>query len=90
MGKKYKKEKVEYEKKVVTEVWCDWCGGEVEKERQFETREFELQYTRGTAYPSGGNKCWWQVEDLCDRCVMKLRALLADQGIAITGVEVDW
>ena len=91
MTRTYKKETVTYERKTIIDVTCDWCGREIEPAcERFETREFTLEYTEGDSYPSGGSKEGWQVEDLCDACVAKLRSLLIDQGITITSVEVDW
>ena len=69
---------------------CDWCGGEVLKPTyDYETRHFELQFTRGTNYGSdycGANG--WHVPDLCDICVEKLKTILIENGVSV--LPYDW
>jgi len=69
---------------------CDWCDGDIVEEAVYAVREFSLEFSIGSAYPEGGWKEGWQVDDLCDDCVDKLRVLLEGEGISVTKLEVDW
>ena len=84
----------QYEKTVTCQklvrVTCDWCGNEIPQPRDYEVREFTLEFAKGSSYPDCGWKEGWQIEDLCDDCVEKLRGLLEEAKITIAGLEVDW
>ena len=71
---------------------CDWCQGDMSEDDMgaFDVREFSLEFSSGYAYPEGGFSEGWQVEDLCDDCVAKLRAMLEGAGVSVTKLEVDW
>lgn len=88
---KYTKEQV-YERTVA--VICDWCECSIpltpNEYGPGDTREFQLVFTTGTSFPEGGSKEGWEVQDLCDACVIRLRTLLEDQGVRISEVEGDW
>lgn len=86
----YKTQIVQSKREVVTGIFCDWCGTRIGGLDRFETRDFTLQFTEGNSYPDGGSKDGWEVEDLCNKCVAKLRTLLVANGISISGVEIDW
>ena len=91
MTRAYKEVEETYTKRELYSVECDWCGKKPEPEREgYFTRDWALEYTTGNTYPSGGYEEGWQVEDLCDACVEKLRALLVDAGLNVTKVAVDW
>ena len=74
----------------IVQVLCDWCGGDVRQSRGYGDREFTLEFKEGESYPDGGFAEGWQIEDLCDNCVERLRQLLIAQGIRVSTVEIDW
>lgn len=79
------------QRRELEKVTCDWCQAPVEVERGYDTRDFEISFSIGSSYGNdGGHKEGWEVEDLCNTCVKKLRALLEKQGIRITPVKMDW
>ena len=71
---------------------CDWCQGDMSEDDMgaFDVREFSLEFSEGYSCPGGGSREGWQVEDLCDDCVVKLRAALEGMGVSVTKLEVDW
>ena len=79
-----------YEYNHVLKTICDWCEKEVLEPGGHDTREFELEFSEGTSYPEGGSRSGWQVEDLCDNCIYKLRVLLEKKGVTTSALEVDW
>lgn len=81
---------VTYKRKKVIAVKCDKCGDDIPKESRYSTRDFEIEFTRGSAYPDGGHKIGWQVEDLCDNCVDYLKTVLEENGFPTSKVDIDW
>ena len=84
----YKTELKTIEQKVFVSCICDWCGKSLPDHygrKDDKTREFE--FVTGYSYSDdcGGNG--WYIEDLCDECVEKLRNLLVESGIKITGID---
>lgn len=88
--KTYTDEQVTKTVRHVTGTFCDWCGASIPGERTYDVREFTLSFESGYAYPEGGEKKGWRVEDLCDNCVAKLRTLIEKAGIKTVDTEVDW
>lgn len=79
------------ERTKIERVSCDWCGVDVEIERGYDTREFCLEFTKGSSYGNdGGQKTGWEVEDLCNSCVVKLRKLLEESGVHTNQISLDW
>ena len=74
----------------VIETTCDWCGVDIKQAGHYDIREFTLEFAQGEAYSCGGSKEGWQVEDLCDGCIDKLRDLLESNGVRVSVLEVDW
>lgn len=73
--------------KVVKTV-CDGCHQEMPKLEPYETREFDLVFTKGDSYPEGASGKGWRVVDLCDDCANNLRQVLEHLGYHIE--EIDW
>jgi len=70
---------------------CDNCGEEISYAGMYNTREFNLEFTKGTSYPEeGGHKIGWAVEDLCDTCVEWLKNILLKNDVIICKVDIDW
>ena len=71
---------------------CDWCHDDMSEDDMgaYDIREFSLEFSSGYSYPEGGFREGWQVEDLCDNCVVKLRAMLEGAGVSVTKLEVDY
>lgn len=69
---------------------CDRCNAEIPGESLYGLREFDLSFSKGSSYPSGGRKQGWEVEDLCDECIKWLHELLIENGVKITKTDVDW
>ena len=69
---------------------CDWCHDDISEVGGIGVREFSLEFSTGSSYPDGGYQEGWQVEDLCDDCVVKLRAALEGLGVSVTKLEIDW
>ena len=66
---------------------CSWCGEKVPHPGSMQVRDLDIRFEKGW----GGYAATmegWEVEELCDKCVAKLRKLLEDNGIAIK--EWDW
>lgn len=80
---------------------CDWCGQDMPFPKNgtlwgtdrsyygggWSTRYWELKYTKGENYPETSWANGWEVQDLCDPCIERLRQLLLDAGIRLTEVE---
>lgn len=66
---------------------CDWCGDEIKSPGWMQFRELDIRFSKGW---HGSHACGegWEVEDLCDKCIDKLRKLLEDNGITIK--DLDW
>jgi len=69
---------------------CDWCQEDIEEPGPYRERAFDLEFTEGSSCPDGGSEEGWEVQDLCDLCVERLRVLLIDQGICVLPVKRDW
>lgn len=95
MTRTYEEYKEEITKERLISRTCDWCGEEmgsrygVAKE-VYGDRDWCLEYASGTAYQDGGHKAGWEVQDMCDGCIIKLRQMLEDAGIKITLVDIGW
>ena len=91
MARETEKVTVTYEKEMIIRVTCDWCGEPVLREYGYATRDFSLRFASGSNYGhDGGLEKGWEVEDLCDDCVYKLKALLEENGVTVKPVESDW
>ncbi len=68
---------------------CDCCGGEISKDHwsDYKTRDFTLEFTTETRYPSGSDEEGWAVEDCCDACVEVLRSAISAAGFKITLID---
>lgn len=88
--KKYETQQVITTHSQIVGTFCDWCGAAIPDLSLFDRREFTLSFATGENYPEGGHEEGWQVEDLCDSCIEKLRLLLLDAGVTITSVEGCW
>ena len=86
----YEQYEVTVTRQKLVKVTCDWCGNEISRSCDFEARNFTLEFAIGRCYQDGGWKEGWQVEDLCNGCVEKLRGLLEEMGITIAKLESDW
>ncbi len=69
---------------------CDWCGEEIPEPDMWNTREFELIFTEGSSYPEGGSANGWQVNDLCNICIDKLKAFFEANNVHIDDVNINW
>lgn len=69
---------------------CDWCGKKFSDPTGYDEREFELKFLKGFGYPEGGQLEGWEVHDLCDDCVERLRVMLVSAGVKVSKKEVDW
>lgn len=91
MARETEKVTVTYEKEIITRVFCDWCRAERHTAKGHSEREYCLSFTVGVNYGhDGGWSKGWEVEDLCDDCVYKLKALLEENGVTVKPVESDW
>jgi len=91
MGKKTEKRRVEIEKEVLMSVTCDWCGDDMPVSDEWpNTRKFTLVFSEGNSYGDSGHEEGWQVEDMCDLCVRKLRVLLTAHGVSESKYLADW
>lgn len=88
--KKYEEQQVSTTRSILVGEFCDWCGVEIPRPARFDSREFTLFFSEGSNYPEGGHAEGWEVEDLCNGCIEKLRLLLLDAGVKITPVDKDW
>lgn len=70
--------------------FCDWCGVRIPLPKGIDVRELEISFSAGYSTRDGGMRQGWQVEDLCDDCVAKLRTMLENAGINVKPTEVDW
>lgn len=95
----YKKVTYSLERLEVETIHCDWCAKNITKEIEQATafdgwstgiREFRLEFVKGHSHRDGGLQAGWEVTDLCDDCVGKLRELLTQAGIAVSPTEIDW
>lgn len=84
----------EYEEKVkrqrLVARLCDRCGNALRPAGHYEVREFELKFKTGSSYPDGGSGEEWELEDLCDDCVVLLKELLQENGFKLTHRDWDW
>jgi len=87
---KYKEETITRVVEKLVSITCDWCGVSMESPRGYNERNFRLEFTTGSSYPDGGNKTGWGVSDLCDKCVVRLRALLKEQDVTTSVVDITW
>lgn len=87
----YKRTKISYFKDVEDYCTCDKCGCIIEpkNETNYDHREFMLQFLDGYLWPDGPCLSGWEVPDLCDGCVEKLRKLLEQNGYKVVKKEVD-
>ena len=87
---KESKETKTYTKKTLVRTECDRCGAEIPPEGPYNVKNLDIRFSEGTHYPESGSEEGWQVEDLCDVCVDKLKALLKKWGAKIVPYETDW
>lgn len=79
------------ERERVLRVNCDRCGAEIPEPARYATRDFDLRFTLGNAWPSGdGDAIGWEVEDLCNACISWLRKTLGDAGVRVSSIDKDW
>lgn len=92
MTRAYKEHKIMITHKELIAITCDWCGCIMNKPRAYEYREFTLEFSEGyNYYPDGGLMAdGWKVSDLCNDCVVKLKALLEQNGIRTNIAEKDY
>ena len=93
MTTKYKMITTNVSKKVFESSVCDWCGMSLPEEygnTRFDRRSFNLEFLEGSGSSDGGYMEGWQVEDLCNPCVTKLRKLLEDADVKVSDHERDW
>lgn len=57
---------------------CDRCGKTILEPDIYEVKEFELRVVNGYSYPEVCRGQGWEVEDLCDDCILFLTKLLLD------------
>ncbi len=70
---------------------CDKCNAEILSEGSYDTRDFDLSFTKGTSWPdSSGDAKGWQVADLCDPCIEWLRNLLIESNVMIAEIDRYW
>ena len=90
MSKTYRTVKKTSEYRELVETLCDWCGANVPEPGAYKDRRATLKFGHGSSYPEGGYLEGWQVEDLCDPCIEKLRVVLVREGINVTKLDIDW
>lgn len=90
MTSHYAQQKQTVYRNVLLSITCDRCQTEVEKPPGYHVRAFELEFSQGEAFPSGGHRDGWKVSDLCDECVEFLERLLKSNGFVLEKVEVFW
>jgi len=90
MTRAYKSVSEMRERRQLVEITCYWCSAEVERLRGYDDAEKTLRFAWGRSFPDGGHLQGWQVEDLCQECIAKLKALLIDNGLNVTEYDVDW
>jgi hypothetical protein len=86
--KHYEELKKEIVEKELLRITCDRCNEEIPGTGNYSYRTFELNFAEGKAYPDGSYGDGWEVEDLCNSCVMFLRELLGNNGFTIK--NYDW
>jgi hypothetical protein len=69
---------------------CDKCGEEIEDCLGYDVRDFELSFSEGEAYPDGGHRVGWEVNDLCNNCVEWLKKLLVTNGVKVNEIDFGW
>lgn len=91
--RKYENVEITYNKQIVVDSYCNWCRrslGVAYGNRDYAVREFRLSFSEGNSFPESGQQVGWEVSDLCDDCLAKLKQWLSDQGVEIEPTEVDW
>lgn len=89
--KTYKRWAETVERQSVESVTCDWCGRPVgEPPHRFRVRIFTLSFESGDVFPEGCSTEGWEVQDLCDDCIVRLRSLLEQNGVRVVPTEKDW
>ena len=74
----------------VENVFCDWCGVEMGTHSLYDGKYVLTAITGSESYPDCGWENGWQIEDLCDPCVERLRQLLVDNGVKIKKIDESW
>lgn len=69
------------------EFFCDWCNANIPEPVGYETRDFELEFSKGESYPEDSYREGWKVEDLCDKCIDKLREVIEELGITVREIK---
>jgi hypothetical protein len=75
------------ERKEVVSRACDWCGIDIPFPARYQSDEFILKYTSSTNGPYENLGEGWEVEDLCNDCVDKLKELLVSVGIKLGDID---
>ena len=76
---------------IVIDCKCDKCGRTIGSAGSHCEREFSLQFKSGKAWPDGsGDWAGWEVEDLCDDCVLALYHLVKANGFTVKRIQESW
>lgn len=67
----------------------NWSWIEREYSFQFGARQIRTHCPPEGMYYGYQHSEGWEVKDLCDNCIVKLRKLLEDSGIKISDIEED-
>lgn len=86
----YINKEVTYTKKELVRTTCDHCGAEIPEEKPYDKRDANFEYTTGSSFPEGGSEEGWNLGDLCDKCIVKLRGVLIENGFTTYPVSRDW
>lgn len=96
----YEEQPETVKRRILVSRTCDWCGMEMgerygQEAKGYGERELMISFLQGKAYPpdpypQGGYLTGWEVPDLCDDCVAKLRAALEELGIKVQDAEREW
>ena len=82
---------VTYNRRDLISITCDKCNGNIPENQDYESRESELIFANGTVWPDGsGNKNGWEVQDLCDPCIEWVKALLIENGVKVSDIDMAW
>jgi hypothetical protein len=63
---------------------CDWCGKEIDKERETMFFTFSCEFAKGEVRQRHVSPNGWSIADLCDDCIEKLRIMFIDAGIHLS------